>query len=145
VVPAPFNDITAPLSKGCTGPQCDVIANSGPPHQLVLSANYTFPFPEALGKFTFGGTWVYQSKRRIVADGVPGSGNGIAPASKVLNLNATLENMGGYPVDVSGFVTNVTNEHVILQLNDNQARGFLSGIVGEPRMWGVRIKYRFGQ
>jgi iron complex outermembrane receptor protein len=144
-VPPPFNVITPPLAKGCTGPQCDVIANSGPPHQLVLGGNYTLPLPQALGKFTVGGTWVYQSRRRIVADGVPGSGNGIAPSSRVLNLNATLENLGGYPVDVSGFVTNVTNEHVILQINENQIRGFVSAIVGEPRMWGVRVKYRFGQ
>jgi hypothetical protein len=42
-------------------------------------------------------------------------------------------------------MTNVTNEHVILQINDNQARGFVSATIGEPRMWGARIKYRFGQ
>jgi iron complex outermembrane receptor protein len=144
-IPPPFNDVTPPLAKGCTGPQCNTIANSGPPHQVVLGGNYTLPLPEALGKFTVGGTWVYQSRRRIVADGVAGSGTGIAPSSKVLGLNVTLENMGGYPVDVSGFVTNVTNEHVILQINDNTARGFVSAIVGEPRIWGFRIKYRFGQ
>ena len=30
------------------------------------------------------------------------------------------------PIDLSLFMTNVTNEHVILQINDNQARGFVS-------------------
>jgi iron complex outermembrane receptor protein len=120
---------------------------------VVASAAYTLPVPEALGKLTIGGSFVYQSRRRIVSDGVVTnvsgrlitSGAGIAPSSKVFNLNATLENLGGYPVDVSGFITNLTNEHVILQINDNTLRGFISSTIGEPRMWGVRIKYRFGQ
>jgi iron complex outermembrane receptor protein len=139
----PFNDITPPLAKGCTGPQCDTIANSGPPHQVVASASYTFPLPESVGKFSVGGTFVYQSRRRIVADGVAGSGTGIAPSSKVLNLNATWQNVAQLPIDLAVFATNVTNEHVIQQINDNTARGFVSAIVGEPRMWGGRIRYHF--
>ena len=144
-VPAPYNDITPPLAKGCTGPQCDTIANSGPPHQAVVSGNYTLPFGQEVGKFTVGGTFVYQSKRRIVADNVAGSGRGIAPASSVLNLNATLADVAQLPVDLSFFMTNVTNEHVILQINDNQARGFVSATIGEPRMFGFRLRYRFGE
>ncbi len=142
-VPAPYNDITPPLAKGCSGPQCDTIANSGPPHQVVASANYTLPFAESAGRFTIGGTFVYQSKRRIVADGIAGSGAGIAPSSSVLNLNATWESVAQLPIDIAVFGTNVTNEHVIQQINDNSARGFISAIVGEPRMWGGRIKYHF--
>jgi iron complex outermembrane receptor protein len=142
-VGAPYNDITPPLASGCTTDQCDTIANSGPPHQVVVSANYRFPIPESAGKLTIGGTFVYQSRRRIVADGVAGSGAGIAPSSKVLNLNATWESVAQLPIDLSIFATNITNEHVILQINDNQARGFISAIVGEPRMFGGRIRYRF--
>ncbi len=144
-VPGPYNDITAPLASGCTGEQCNTIANSGPPHQVVASANYTLPLDPSIGKFTIGGTFVYQSRRRIVADGVPGSGAGVAPSSSVLNLNATWENVAQMPIDLSFFMTNVTNEHVILQINDNTGRGFISATVGEPRMWGARLKYRFGQ
>jgi len=152
-VPAPYNDITGPLLQPCGGEQCNTIANSGPPHQVVLSANYTFPLPESVGKLSFGGSFVYQSRRRIVADGVVDrtnpalpitAGGGIAPSSSVLNLNATWENVAQLPVDLSFFMTNVTNEKVILQINDNSARGFISSIVGEPQMWGFRLKYRFG-
>ncbi|MBW8784361.1 MAG: TonB-dependent receptor [Novosphingobium sp.] len=165
----PYNAFTAPLvnsgGKLCAGEQCNTIANSGPPHQVVASANYTFPLPATVGKFTVGGTLVYQSRRRIVSDGVvirnsdgkilalaqtaadglvTTSGGGIAPASTVLNLNATWENVAQLPVDLSFFMTNVTNEHVILQINDNQQRGFISSTIGEPRMWGFRLRYRFG-
>ncbi|MBV1686853.1 TonB-dependent receptor [Novosphingobium sp. G106] len=152
-VPAPYNDITPSLTQPCGGEQCNTIANSGPPHQVVAGGNYTLPFPESIGKFSVGATFVYQSRRRIVADGVVNrtnpalpitSGSGVAPSSSVLNLNATWENVGGHPFDLSFFMTNVTNEHVILQINDNTARGFISSIVGEPRMFGFRAKVRFG-
>lgn len=144
-VPPPYNSITPPLSKGCSGPQCDVIANSGPPNQLVASAAYTLPLSESLGKITVGGSYLYQSKRRIVADGVPGSGSGIAPSSNVFNLNATWENIAELPIDLGFFMTNVTNEHTILQINDNTLRGFISSTVGEPKMYGFRLRYTFGR
>ena len=144
-VPPPYNSITPPLAQGCTGIQCDVIANSGPPHQVVASAAYTLPLSETIGRFTLGGSFVYQSKRRIVADGVPGSGAGVAPASSVLNLNASWENVAQLPIDLSFFMTNVTNEHVILQINDNTLRGFIASTIGEPRMFGFRARYKFGE
>jgi iron complex outermembrane recepter protein len=147
----PYNSITVPLAEGCGGPQCNTIANSGPPHQLVASMAYTLPLNETAGKFTIGGTVVHQSARRIVTDGVVTtvngvrvtSGAGIAPASTVLNLNATWEDVAQMPVDLSFFMTNVTNERVILQINDNTLRGFISSTIGEPRMWGFRLKYKF--
>jgi iron complex outermembrane receptor protein len=165
----PYNSFTAPLvnsgGKQCAGEQCDTIANSGPPHQIVGTLAYTLPLAESVGKVTIGGTVVYQSRRRIVSDGVvtradgsilslaqtaadgvvTTSGAGIAPSSTVLNLSATWENVAHYPVDLSFFMTNVTNEHVILQINDNQQRGFISATLGEPQMWGFRLRYKFGQ
>ncbi|HEX8058534.1 MAG TPA: TonB-dependent receptor [Novosphingobium sp.] len=164
----PYNQFTAPLvnsgGKSCAGEQCDTIANSGPPHQIVAALDYTLPFDQSIGKFSVGGSVVYQSRRRIVSDGVvtrangtlltslqtaadgtvTTSGAGVAPSSTVLNLNATWANVGGHPIDLSFFVTNVTNEHVILQINDNTLRGFISSTIGEPRMFGGRVKVRFG-
>jgi iron complex outermembrane receptor protein len=69
---------------------------------------------------------------------------GVAPSSTVLNLNVNWENVAQLPVDVSFFMTNVTDEHVILQINDNQLRGFISSTIGEPRMLGFRLRYKFG-
>ncbi|MEO6092613.1 MAG: TonB-dependent receptor [Novosphingobium sp.] len=149
----PYNSITGSLTQPCGGPQCDTIVNSGPPHQVVASANYTLPLPESIGRFSVGGTVVYQSSRRVVADQVVvtnaagvriTSGAGVAPATTVLNVNATLENVAQLPVDLSFFMTNVTNEHVILTINDNTPRGFISSLIGEPRMFGFRLRYRFG-
>ena len=132
----------------------DPIPNAQP-HKLTLSAAYTLPLPESVGELTVGGTWIYTAKFRSVADGAngvalngtvyPSEGAGIVPSSRVLNLNVNWNNIGGLPVDATFFMTNVTNERVILNINENTGRGFVSGLIGEPRMWGVRLKYRFGQ
>lgn len=133
----------------------DPIPNAQP-HKLTISANYTLPLPESVGALSLGATWIYTGKFRSVADGADGvagggaiiydsEGAGIVPSSNVLNLNVNWNNVGGLPVDASAFVTNVTNELVILNINENTGRGFVSGLIGEPRMWGVRLRYKFGQ
>jgi hypothetical protein len=70
---------------------------------------------------------------------------GYIPSSRILNLSATWEGIFGSTVDASVFATNVTKEKYFITLNDNSARSFRSGLVGEPQMYGLRIKYRFGQ
>jgi iron complex outermembrane receptor protein len=133
----------------------DVIPNAMP-HKLTVSAFYTLPLPESIGRISIGGTYVYQSKYRVVADGCsqnsppcrpgdPGYGNGILPSSQIVNLNLNWEDVGRMPVDAALFVTNLTNAKVYLHANDNQLRGFISNLIGEPRMWGARLRYRFGE
>ena len=87
-----------------------------------------------------------QALERTERDRQPiGRNAGVLPSTKVFNLNANWEDVGGMPIDASVFVTNVTNEKVILQANDSMvARGFISYLSGEPRMWGFRLKYKFG-
>lgn len=48
------------------------------------------------------------------------------------------------PIDAAFFMTNVTNEKVYLSANVQLPRGFVSNLIDELRMWGVRLKYRFG-
>ena len=151
------------------------------PHRVNISADYTLPLPDSVGKVTFSGTWVYTAGYQSVADACPGlgtvaspytagcsganfpgyplgyasaaapsvpgisnPGGGKVPSSSILNLSLTWANVAGMPVDLSAFVTNVTNEVVYLNVNENTSRGFLSSILGEPRMFGARLKFRFG-
>jgi len=171
---APYNQFTAPLvnsgGKKCAGEMCDTIANSGPPHQVVISGQYTLPLDHSIGKISFGASMTYESRRRVVSDGiaiaeltsasstagrpialaqtaamgvVTTSGAGVAPSSTTLNLNVGWESVMQMPIDLSFFMTNVTNAHVILGINENTTRGFLSAAIGEPRMFGGRVKYHF--
>ena len=70
---------------------------------------------------------------------------GRIPHSYVLNLNATWENVAGLPVDLSAFATNVTNEVTYVSVNDSTSRSFRSALLGEPRMYGLRVKVKFGR
>ncbi|MCJ2185519.1 TonB-dependent receptor [Novosphingobium beihaiensis] len=169
------------------------------PHKLNISANYTLPLDESIGKVTLGATWVYTAGYQAVASSCPGvydpttsppanvgcfdgtqtfgyvdsvtgaytndainaiSGRpntsiagvdnvnpdgGRIPHSYILNLNATWENIGGLPVDISAFATNITNKVTYVSLNDNTSRSFRSALLGEPRMYGIRLKLKFGQ
>ena len=71
---------------------------------------------------------------------------GILPSSTLVNLNVNWEGIGGLPVDASFFVTNLTNAKTLLHANvqTSATGGFLSNIIGEPRMFGIRLKYSFG-
>lgn len=146
----PFSDVRGLPIGG-------VIPNAMP-HKAVISAKYTLPLDESVGRLSLGGTFVYQSKYRAVSDPFLTSGAtgpavepftyatnyGILPSSKLLNLNVTWEDVGGMPVDAALFMTNVTKEKVFLHANVQAQNGFVSNIIGEPQMWGARLRYRFG-
>ncbi|MET0240895.1 MAG: TonB-dependent receptor [Sphingobium sp.] len=132
----PFNDIRPPKVG-------DVIPNAMP-HKVNVTASYTLPLPESIGKISVGGTFVYQSSVRVVTDAVVGSNNGVLPNAKYGNVNVNWQDVAGLPVDAGFFMTNITNERIYLHANDQQTNGFVSNIIGEPRMYGFRLKYRFG-
>ena len=53
--------------------------------------------------------------------------------------------MLGQPFDLAFFMTNATNEKFPLNVaNFYGTAGFESQNPNEPRMWGFRLKYRFG-
>ena len=53
--------------------------------------------------------------------------------------------MLGAPIDLAFFMTNVTNEALLLFPTGGYfIFGGDGGHSNEPRMWGFRLKYRFG-
>lgn len=62
----------------------------------------------------------------------------------LVNMNVNWEKVAGLPVDLGFFVSNLTNKAYYVSINDNTSRSFRSGLLGEPRMWGFRLKYKFG-
>jgi len=53
--------------------------------------------------------------------------------------------VGGQPIDLSFFATNVTNQFtqgIFVALYD--VLGYDRRFLGKPRMYGVRAKFRFG-
>lgn len=140
--------------------------NFAMPHKLSVNAQYTLPLPEDYGRLSIGGTYVYQSKYRAVADacrnipggpcnpltpganpgpGTPGFNNGIVPSAQIVNLNLSWQDVMSLPIDATVFVTNVFNERYFLHINDQFTRSNVAAVLAEPRMWGVRLRYKFGQ
>ncbi len=113
-----------------------------PKNRVQLTASYALPLDASVGEISFGGTFVHTDKQ-IAHTASP---SGLLPATNLLNLNVTWKDMLGQPVDLAFFMTNVTNE--AFAVNDGNflaSFGFDAVPVNEPRMWGFRMKYRFGQ
>jgi iron complex outermembrane recepter protein len=69
---------------------------------------------------------------------------GVLPKRTFGNVNLNWKEVGGLPVDLAFYITNVTNEKMFTHINEQSSRGFLAYSVDEPRQWGVRMKWRFG-
>ena len=67
------------------------------------------------------------------------------PATNLLNLNANWDSIFGSPIDAAFFMTNVTNEKFPVNVvNGFNSFGLESQLVNPPRMYGMRLKVRFG-
>lgn len=115
-----------------------------PHHRLTLTATYALPLDEAIGRVSVGATYVYTSS---LDTSVP-SENPFQriPATNLFNFNANWDDVGGLPVDLSAFVTNLTDEkYPAATGNSWGSSGYESYLPAMPRMYGVRLRYKFGQ
>jgi iron complex outermembrane receptor protein len=104
-----------------------------------LGGTFTIPTSDEIGKVELSALYRYSSKY------VTGGGDGRATPVKQLDLNLDWRNVGGAPIDIALFATNVTKQftynYVLALFN---SFGFDVGYVGQPRMYGARVKIRFG-
>ena len=137
-----------------------------------ISATFTLPIPESAGKLEFSATYRYadsfisvasnanavSAAALLTACGSTCSATTIASAAvvaadpvdrgsavKQIDLNLDWRNVGGQPIDLSFFVTNATDQ-VTYTVIQPQLGGFGFDLhyLGQPRMFGARIKVRFG-
>jgi iron complex outermembrane receptor protein len=101
------------------------------------------PVSESVGKISFGATFTHIDANE--AEEPLTSPLYLIAAENQLNLNADWRNIFGNPVDLSFYMTNATNQGRILYPNNSyNVIGLEGGHVNAPRMWGFRLKYRFG-
>ena len=64
----------------------------------------------------------------------------------LLNLNARWTNIAGAPIDLSLFMTNVTREkyYSFIAGLGSPSVNFETATLGEPQMYGARLRFRFG-
>ena len=113
-----------------------------PKHKASVTAAYTLPLSGDVGTVTLGGTVTTQSKTTIIY-----TPNGTIPGYTLVNLNLSWTEIFGSRVDAALFATNLTKKQFYTHVNDQGGIGqvgFASYYLGEPRMFGARIKVRFG-
>jgi iron complex outermembrane recepter protein len=124
-----------------------------PKHRITATVTYFLPVDESVGRISVGATFTHTDKyfsshsndAAFAAGRVPFNAS-VAPATDLLNLNLNWKGVGGSPIDAAVFATNVTNEKYWVA-----AGGLINTIgaeylfLGEPRMYGVRLKFNFGQ
>jgi iron complex outermembrane receptor protein len=116
-----------------------------PKHKFTLTGSYTLPLDEHIGEVTFGATYAWTDKM-LATRASPILDTQILPSVGILNLNLNWNSVYGAPVDVSFFVTNLTKEYVRTYVSAGyNSSGFDSGVFSEPRMYGMRVRYHFGE
>lgn len=122
-----------------------------PESKLVVSGSYTFPLSEDIGEISVGATFSHTSSvvssyasRSREAIALFGRDIGIIDPVDLLNLNASWRSIARSPVDLSIFVTNLTKAKYYTYITGlYSGTGFEMAQVGEPRVYGARLKYNF--
>ena len=160
-VGVPFN--------GATG-QC-VLTNIPfqftPKNQFSITGRVDLPLDESIGKVSISATYSYidaqytsPSKAPIdepfayIGGNCPRMNSGTYAGSVrcgpgdgygLLGLNIQWQNVAGSNFDLGAFATNLTNEkYIISSQGVSYQSGFNSYIYGEPRMYGMSLRYHFG-
>ncbi|HEY6131379.1 MAG TPA: TonB-dependent receptor [Halioglobus sp.] len=114
-----------------------------PHHNVTATLNYQLPVPADIGAITATAGYTYISEQFATGNS-PTFGE--LDSYNLVNLNLGWQAIAGSAFDAAFFVTNLTDEEYtayVPGIYDTLA-GMEFRAVGEPRMWGVRLKYNFG-
>jgi iron complex outermembrane receptor protein len=115
-----------------------------PKNKLSADAAYRLPLPDDVGKVSVGVNYTYTSSMLISTTAAPYDtldGYGLVGA------NLHWDSIARSPVDMDFFVTNLTDKLYYNNLTQIYATtfGLASRYLGEPRMYGVHVRVRFGK
>ena len=115
-----------------------------PKNKFSFSARYHLPFvPEDAGNVSIQASYVHTGRIQYATSDIEPYGN--EPGYGLVDLNVDWDNVFNQPIDVSFFMSNVTdNLAKIGNVGIYNSSGYVSVIYNEPQMWGFRLKYRFG-
>ncbi len=114
-----------------------------PQHKLVLTGTWVLPVDSSAGRLAVSTTYVYTDEMQ--ATGEEFSKYSTLPDYELVNLNLNWTGVFGTSIDVSAFVTNLTDEEYLTYVSGLWPNGIESGQIGMPRMYGARIRYNFDE
>lgn len=134
-----------------------------PKNKVMLNATYTLPLDPDIGKVSIGATFTHTDKQYtnfandqylalygtqyVAGDGAPIVDNtnfGILPRTNLLDLNASWEDVMGMPLDLTFWATNITRKEDLTWVPGMLGYGYEFGSVAQPRMYGFKLKWKFG-
>ena len=125
----------------------DTLTNT-PRSKVSTTGTYTLPLPDSIGPVGVSATFTHANTTLVDytdrTSTFPAIQTlGTLPALNLLNLNLGWKSMFGTHLDTSLFVTNVTNKEYYTWTAGlfSSSLGFETQALGEPRMYGVRLRY----
>jgi iron complex outermembrane receptor protein len=118
-----------------------------PEDTAALNVRYLLPLGDGIGDVVLFGSVNYRGEvyggATMHPDDEP---RGWVDAYHVYNVSAEWNGIMGSSFDVRAFVNNVADDTYVLANYTGYANssGFTNDMYGEPRMWGVSLRYRFG-
>jgi iron complex outermembrane receptor protein len=114
-----------------------------PTHTVTTGLSYRIPAPADAGDISIGGTYTFVSNQETCSTDL--SPYCELPSHRLLGLSANWKSIARSPFDASFFMTNAFNDEITTYVPGLYGQtGSEYRVVGEPRMWGVRLKYNFG-
>lgn len=122
------------------------------PNILSVYGRFSLPMPESVGQLSLFLSYNWTDKQptapfstETFPDGTVNEPGVLLPSYGLLNATLDWKGVLGSPVDLSLFGTNITKKnYLISNTGVFQTIGAQTVMYGEPRMFGVRLKYRFG-
>ena len=118
-----------------------------PEDTAALNVRYLLPLGDGIGDVVLFGSVNYRGE--VYGGGTTHPADeprGWVDAYHVYNVSAEWNGIMGSSFDVRAFVNNVADDTYVLANYTGYANssGFTNDMYGEPRMWGVSLRYRFG-
>jgi iron complex outermembrane recepter protein len=135
---APLGFTSVNFASGAGGP-----LSYSPKNKVSATATYKLPLDSSLGTIALSATFTYQSSE-FNAQTAPPAYQTLGSQNN-LNLNLNWRDILGRPFDLSVFATNVTDkQYYLATAGVYQSFGYDVAYLNLPRMYGARLKYRFG-
>lgn len=112
-----------------------------PKHKYTITGSYRLPLPDDVGRITVSATFTHQGSMLGNTSSLPAFQR--IRAQDLLNMNLNWASVAGSPFDLSLFTTNLTKEK-FYNYYIGSSFGWEAGIPNEPRMYGLRVRYRLG-
>jgi iron complex outermembrane receptor protein len=129
-----------------------------PKNKVSLTGAYTLPLDDKFGKITLSATFTHTDRQLTTYENASATGlfnNANDPQilgldyiqpTNILDLNLNWDEIASQPIDLSIFATNVTGDKYYTFIAGlGASTGFETANIGQPAMYGIRLKYRFGE